>query len=131
MSDQVKLIKKNLKKLQPAPNLSDYEKVYKEFTWEKAEKELVDFFEDGTLNIAYNCIDRHALGKRRDKTALLYEGANGEKESYNYGEMKKLTDTFANVLAGHNVKKGDRVFIFLPAIPERYVAFLGTLKLGA
>lgn len=131
MSDQVKLIRKDLKKLKPVPNLLDYEKMYKEFSWEKAEKEMIDFFEDGTLNISYNCIDRHALGKNKDKTALLFEGARGEKEEYTFSELKTLTDKFANVLNGQGVEKGDRVFLFLPSIPERYVAFFATLKVGA
>ena len=128
---QIKIIKKDLKKLQPAPNLLDYDKIYKEFSWEKAEKEFVELFDDGTINIAYNCIDRHAKGKKKDKTALLFEGARGEKEQYTFADLKKLTDKFANVLASHGVKKGDRVFLFLPSIPERYVAFFGTLKIGA
>lgn len=131
MSDQVKLIRKDLKKLNPSPNLLDYEKTYKNFTWEKAEKELIEFFDDGKLNIAYNCIDRHAKGEKKDKVALLFEGARGEKEEYTFGELKIQTDTFANVLVSQGVKKGDRVFVFLPPIPERYVAFLGTLKTGA
>jgi acetyl-CoA synthetase len=131
MSDQVKLIRKNLKKLQPAPNLLDYDKTYKNFSWEKAEKEMVEFFSDGKLNIAHNIVDRHATGKNKDKTALLFEGARGEKESYTFSKLKTLSDKFANVLASNGVKKGDRVFIFLPGIPERYVAFLGILKAGA
>ena len=131
MSDQVKLIRKDLKKLKPAPNLLDYEKVYKEFTWEKAEEELIDFFDDGKLNISYNCIDRHAKGKNKDKVAFLFEGARGEKETYSFGDLKTLTDKFANVLVNQGVTKGDRVFLFLPSIPERYVAFFGTLKTGA
>ncbi|HSX09448.1 MAG TPA: acetate--CoA ligase [Candidatus Saccharimonadales bacterium] len=129
--DQPKLIKKDLSKLKPAPNLLDYDKTYKDFTWEKAEKELVDLFDDGTLNISYNCIDRHATGNNKDKTALLFEGAKGEKESYTFGELKTQTDKFANVLVSNNVQKGDRVFVFLPSIPERYVVFFGILKMGA
>ncbi len=129
--DQPKIIKKDLKKLKPAPNLLDYDKTYKEFTWEKAEKEFVTLFDDGTLNIAYNCIDRHAEGKNKDKTALLFNGANGENEQYTFSDLKKLTNKFANVLVANDIKKGDRVFIFLPPIPERYVAFLGILKMGA
>ncbi len=131
MSDQVKLIRKDLKKLKPAPNLLDYDKTYKEFSWAKAEKELVEFFPDGKMNIANNIIDRHAKGKNKDKVALLFEGARGEKESYTFNELKTETDKFANVLASHDVKKGDRVFIFLPPIPERYVAFISILKVGA
>jgi len=131
MSDQVKLIKKDLQKLSPKANLLDYEKMYKEFTWEKAEEEFVDFFEDGKLNISYNCIDRHARGQNKDKVALLFEGARGEKETYTFSELKTQTNKFANVLDAQGVKKGDRVFIFLPSIPERYIAFFGTLKTGA
>ena len=54
---------KEIKKINPSPNLLDYDKIYKDFSWEKAAEEEIDFFEDGTLNIAYNCIDRHAKGK--------------------------------------------------------------------
>ena len=131
MSDQVKLIRKNVKKLTPPPNLLDYDKIYKEFSWEKAEKEMVEFFSDGKLNVAHNMIDRHATGKNKNKTALLFEGVRGEKESYTFSELKTLSDKFANVLSSQGVKKGDRVFIFLPGVPERYIAFLGILKVGA
>lgn len=131
MSNQIKTIQKDIKSFPVEPQLADYEKMYKEFSWEKKEKELVDFFDDGTLNIAYNCIDRHALGKNRNKKALLFEGARGEKETYTFTELKKMTDKFANVLHSHDVSRGDRVFLFLPSIPERYVAFLGILKMGA
>src|SRR4030088_1453525 len=98
MADQKNIIHKNKNKLSPAPNLLDYDKIYKNFSWEKAAKEEIDFFPDGTLNIAYNCIDRHAKGKKKNTAALLFTGANGEKEQYTFGDLKKLTDTFANVL---------------------------------
>ncbi len=130
MSDKGKIITKDLKKFAKSPNLSDYDKTYKSFSWENAAKEEIEFFPDGTLNIVYNCIDRHAKGKRKNKVALLFEGAKGEKEKYTFSDLKKLIDKFANVLVSKNVKKGDRVFIFLPPIPERYVAFLGILKMG-
>ncbi|HYH35910.1 MAG TPA: acetate--CoA ligase [Candidatus Saccharimonadales bacterium] len=129
MSDRPKIIKKI--KSGVKPNLEDYDAVYTDFSWEKAASELVDYFPDGTLNIAYNCVDRHAEGPKKDKTALLYEGADGTKESYTFSDFKKLTDQFANVLASQDVKKGDRVFVFMPSTPERYIAFLGGLKLGA
>ncbi|MDO8583368.1 MAG: acetate--CoA ligase [bacterium] len=130
MQGAANIIHKDIKKLRKSPNLSDYEKIYKNFTWKEAESE-VDYFKDSTLNAAYNVIDRHADGKRKDKVALLFEGQNGEKEKYTYGDFKKLTNKFANVLQDQGVKKGDRVFLFLPTIPERYISFLGTLKLGA
>ncbi len=112
------------------PNLSDYEKTYQEFSWEKVKKEL-SYFEDGTFNAAYNAIDRHAESNRKDKVALIYEGVNGEKENYTFSQMAKLTNKFANVLVKQGIVKGDRVFIFLPPVPARYIAFLGTLKVGA
>ncbi|HUQ85297.1 MAG TPA: acetate--CoA ligase [Candidatus Limnocylindrales bacterium] len=131
MSDSSKIIHKDVGKFSIAPNLIDYDKAYKSFSWEKAEKEEIEFFPDGTLNIAYNCIDRHANSEKKDKVALLFEGANGEKETYTFSDLKISTDKFANVLVSLQVTKGDRVFLFLPSIPERYVAFLGILKMGA
>lgn len=128
MADNPKVIKSNPK---ITPNMVDYKQTYADFTWEKAEKELLDFFDDGTMNIAYNCIDRHALGDKKDKAALIYQNAEGKKETYSFSQMKTETDKFANVLSEQDVKKGDRVFIFLPPIPERYVAFLSILKVGA
>lgn len=115
----------------PTPNLVDYDKTYQEFSWDGAAKELLETFPDGTLNIAYNCVDRHAEGSRKDKTALLYEGADGTKEAYTFSQLKALSNQFANVLVDTGVAKGDRVFIFLPPVPERYAAFLGILKTGA
>ena len=128
---QADIIKKDPKKFHIPANLLDYDKTYASFTWEKEAKKEISFFEDGTLNIAYNCIDRHAIGVKKDKVALLFAGAQGEKEEYTFGQLKEQTDKFANVLANQDVAKGDRVFLFLPPIPERYVAFLGVLKTGA
>lgn len=92
---------------------------------------MIDLFPDGTCNAAYTIVDRHAKSDKKNKVALLYKGANGEKKQYTYAELKILSDTFANVLVSQQVQKGDRVFIFLPTIPERYIAFLGILKIGA
>jgi acetyl-CoA synthetase len=131
MSKQPTVITKDHAAAPVQPNLADYEKAYKDFSWNAAAKELVDYFDDGTLNIAYNCVDRHAKGARKDKAALLFEDTKGDKETYSFAQLKELTDKFANVLAANQVAKGERVFIFLPSIPERYVAFLGILKLGA
>lgn len=123
------IIRKN-KSPSVQPNLPDYEKAYKEFSWEKAKKEL-SYFPDGTFNASYNAIDRHLGSDKKDKVALIYEGAEGEKQSYTFAQLSELTNKFANVLTSHNIKKSDRVFIFLPTIPERYIAFLGILKVGA
>ena len=101
---------------------------YKNFSNKEAEKEI-EFFADGKLNIAHNAVDRHAKGN--GKLALIYNSPNFEKETYTYDDLKVLTNKFANVLTDLKVKKGDRVFIFLPTIPERYIAFMGILKMGA
>lgn len=130
MQGAANVIHKDSARLKKLPNLPDYEKTYKNFTWKKAEFEI-DYFKDGLLNAAYNVIDRHVEGKLKNKIALFFEGQNGEKEKYTYADLKKATNKFANVLQNLGVKKGDRVFLFLPTIPERYIAFLGTLKLGA
>lgn len=124
------IIKKDQTKLSKYPNLPDYDQAYKNFTWEKAEKEFVTFFDDGTLNAAYNMIDRHVEKGNGEKKALLYKGANGENETYTFKDLQKSSNKFANALVNLEIEKGDRFFIFLPAIPERYVAFLGGLKLG-
>lgn len=124
------IIKKEIGKLSVKPNLSNYNQAYNKTTLADLEKE-VDFFNDGTLNIAYNCVDRHAKSDKKNKTALLFESATGEKENYTYSDFYKLTNKFANVLVNFGIKKNDRVFIFLPTIPERYIVFLGILKLGA
>lgn len=129
--DEHKPIHKDIAAMMPQPNLTDYEAAYASFSWEAAEKELVDMYDADHLNIAYNCVDRHADGARANKDALLYMAADGTKEHYTFADMKSQTNKFANVLQDLSVKKGDRVFIFLPAVPERYMAFLGILKLGA
>lgn len=128
---QANIIKKDPTKLVKTPNITDYEAAYKNFSWEEEEKKSIDFFEDGTMNAAYNMVDRHVVKGNGDKKALLFEGAKGEKEVYTFKDLQKLSNKFANVLTNLDVEKGDRVFIFLPTIPERYVVFLGILKLGA
>ncbi|HSX40139.1 MAG TPA: acetate--CoA ligase [Candidatus Saccharimonadales bacterium] len=124
-------IHKDPSKFKKTPNLPDYEAAYKTFSWEAVEKENIAYFLDGTINAAYNVIDKHAKSDKANKTALLYEGAKGEKETYSFSDLSLLSNKFANVLVSQGVVKSDRVFIFLPPIPERYVAFLGILKTGA
>ncbi len=123
-------IKKDISQFKVKPHLEDYELFYKNFTWKEKESEI-DFFDDGTLNAAYNAVDRHAQGEKKNKAALLFESADGNKETYTYGNLSSLSNKFANILTSNGIEKGDRVFVFLPTIPERYVAFLGILKTGA
>lgn len=124
---RVEIIKKKMLK---EPNLKDYEKEYKKFKWKEAEKELA-WFEKEKINAAYNAITRHALGKNKHKVALFWEGGEGQKESYTFLQLEEESNKFANVLKELGIKKGDRVFIFLPRIPQLYISFLGILKTGA
>lgn len=131
MQYQKKTIKKNLSSFSIRPNLLDYDSVYKDFSWKKMEEEMVDFFSDGTINAAFNIVDRHAKGKKKNKIALIFQRADWKKETYTFAHLARETNKFANVLVSQDIKKGDRVFLFLPTIPERYIAFVGILKIGA
>ena len=118
------------KKTRVKANLSDYEKTYKTFSWKTAEKELASFA-NNTLNAAYIAIDVHAQTEKKNKVALYYEGDQGQKEQYTFFQLSQQSNKFANVLTRHGVHRGDRVFLFLPRIPEVFVSFLGVLKTGA
>ena len=118
------------KKLKFTPNLLDYKKTSQTFRWQEAEKEIT-WFTGGRLNAAYNAIDRQAEGQRKNKVALYWEGEDGERKKYTFLELYFLSNQFANFLKSLGIKKGDRVFFFLPRIPELYWGFLGTLKIGA
>ncbi|WP_439514152.1 acetate--CoA ligase [Oceanibaculum nanhaiense] len=91
----------------------------------------IRWFEDGTLNVAANCIDRH-LAKRRDQVAIIWEGDDpSEHKNITYGQLHEEVCRFANVLKAQGVKKGDRVTIYLPMIPEAAYAMLACARIGA
>ncbi|MGK0553779.1 acetate--CoA ligase [Macrococcus capreoli] len=111
-------------------NLKDYDRTYKDFNWKDIEKQFT-WSKTGKVNMAHECIDRHVEDGYGDKVALLYKDAQ-RHESYTFKEMMALSNKAANVLVeAAGVKKGDRVFIFMPRSPELYFALLGTLKIGA
>lgn len=83
------------------------------------------------LNAAYEAIDKNVLSWRKNKVALYWEETAGERKKYTFLELSILSNKFANILKKLGVKKGDRVFFFLPRVPELYFGFLGTLKIGA
>lgn len=118
------------------PNLTDYAQTYSTFTYEKYHSQL-DWFPRQTgsdsehLNAAYNAIDRNALGSRKNKIALYWEGAEGDEMQFTFAQMAQASNRFANVLKNLGVGKGDRVFLFLPRIPELFFSFIGILKRGA
>ena len=91
----------------------------------------IKWFEDGVTNVAYNCIDRH-LAKRADQTAIIWEGDDPNRAKHiTYAELFDRVCHFANVLKWHGVKKGDRVTIYLPMIPETAYAMLACARIGA
>ncbi|MBL7159052.1 acetate--CoA ligase [Candidatus Microgenomates bacterium] len=125
-----KIIKKTKDLLKKSPNLPNYQKTYQNFSWQKVEKEVA-WFSKGKINAAYNAVDKNALSWRKNKVALYWEGSDGREAKYTFLELSLLSNRFANVLKKLGVEKGDRVFFFLPRIPEFYFGFLGTVKLGA
>ncbi|MDQ0340322.1 acetyl-CoA synthetase [Caldalkalibacillus uzonensis] len=110
-------------------NLQDYEEARRTFSWSDVEK-VFSWYETGKVNMAYEAIDRHAEGERKDKVALYYSDAQRD-EQYTFQEMKAKSNQAANILHKLGIKKGDRVFIFMPRSPELYFSLLGAIKLGA
>jgi acetyl-CoA synthetase len=91
----------------------------------------IRWFEDGRLNVSANCIDRH-LANRGDQVAIIWEGDNpNESEQITYRQLYERVQRFANVMKKHGVKKGDRVTIYLPMIPEAAYAMLACTRIGA
>lgn len=91
----------------------------------------VEWFTNGKLNACYNCLDRH-LEKRAKQTAILWEGDQAEESRrISYAELYEQVCRFANVLKKHKIKKGDRVCIYMPMIPEVIVAMLACARIGA
>lgn len=121
--------KTSQKHLLVPPNLDDYDQARKKFSWSAARGEL-DWFE-GKINAAYNAVDRHTHTWRRNKVALYWEDEAGNEKKYTFEELSLLSNKVGNVLKAFDVGRGDRVFLFLPRIPELYFCFLGILKIGA
>ncbi len=134
-----------------AANLRD-PKVYEQAAknrlkfWEGFAKELVWFrkwdrvlewklpyakwFLRGSTNLAANCLDRHLAEGRRNKAAILWEGEPGDERTLTYGQLHREVCRFANGLKGLGVKKGDRVTIYMPMVPELAVAMLACARIG-
>jgi acetyl-CoA synthetase len=94
-------------------------------------KARIRWFAGGRLNAAYNCLDRHLKTGRKDKTAILWVGETGKSRAYSYEELYGEVCCFANVLRRLGIKKGDRVAIYLPMIPELPIAMLACARIGA
>src|SRR6185436_14780343 len=89
------------------------------------------WFVGGTLNASVNCVDRHVRGARRNKAALVWEGEPGDRRTLTYFDLYRQVSQFANVLKSLGVKRGDRVAIYLPLIPELAIAMLACARIGA
>ena len=137
-------------------NESDYQALYKrsvaepEAFWDEQAREFISWYKPwshvlkgefasgtskwfvgGQLNVAYNCLDRH-LDTRKNQIALLWEGNSAqESRSLTYAELHEKVSKFANVLKNQGIKKGDRVCIYLPMIPEAVIAMLACARIGA
>jgi acetyl-CoA synthetase len=137
-------------------SMAEYEKLYKRsiedpegFWGEMAEKNLtwykkwdkvldydfhkpyIKWFTGGKLNASYNCLDRHITTPTRNKAAIIWEADDGSYKTYTYQQMFMEVNRFANVLRKHGIKKGDRVTIYLPMIPELAIAMLACARIGA
>src|SRR6476646_4070376 len=135
-------------------SLAEYRKLYNEsirapekFWGKQAKNELVWFkpfkkvlqwkepfakwFVGGQLNVSYNCLDRHLQGPRKNKAALVWEGEPGDSRVLRYQDLHREVCKFANALKGIGIKKGDRVTIYMPMVPEAAIAMLACARIGA
>jgi acetyl-CoA synthetase len=110
----------------------------KELVWRAPWKKIVEWkppfvkwFVGGKLNVSENCLDRHLAGPRRNKAAIIWEGEPGDKRTLTYQQLHREVCRFANVLKRNNIKKGDRIIIYLPNIPEAAIAMLACARIGA
>ncbi|HUW19724.1 MAG TPA: acetate--CoA ligase [Sedimentisphaerales bacterium] len=104
-----------------------------EYTWDTKKRKIEHkWFADGELNVAYNCLDRHLGTPTAKKTALLWQGeAEDAVRKYTYEELHGEVCKFANVLKSKGIKRGERVAIYLPMIPELPIAMLACARIGA
>jgi acetyl-CoA synthetase len=112
------------------PNLPDYDQAREAFSWTRS-RSVLDGLPGGGLNIAHEAVDRHAAGARRDKIAIRWLGREGIQRDLTYGDLRGLSNQFANVLASLGVGKGDVVAAVAGRLPALYVTALGTLKNGS
>ncbi len=109
-------------------NLTSYEGYRESFAWDEIYAEA-DWDAPDRLNVAHEVCDRHADDP--DAVALRYAGKDGERETLTFRDLAERSNAFANALEAAGVERGDRVFSYMPRVPEHYVALVGTLKTGA
>ncbi|MHC4756873.1 MAG: acetate--CoA ligase, partial [Planctomycetota bacterium] len=121
--------------LEQAKTLSWFKEPTKslEYTWDtKARKIEHKWFADGELNVSYNCLDRHLGTPIAKKTAILWQGeAEDAVKKFTYEELHKEVCKFANVMKAKGIKKGDRVAIYMPMVPELAIVMLSCTRIGA
>src|SRR5438034_556325 len=109
-----------------------------ELEWSRGWDRVLDWqpphakwFVGGKLNASVNCLDRHVRGARRNKAALVWEGEPGDRRTLTYFDLYRQVSAFANVLKGLGIKKGDRVGMYLPLVPELVISMLACARIGA
>ena len=95
------------------------------------EKPNIKWFIGGTLNASYNCLDRHLADWRKNKAAIIWEGDDGSYRTFTYQQLYYEVNRFANVLKKKGIRRGDRVSIYLPMIPEIAISMLACARIGA
>ena len=117
---------------------SFWTKMAEEIEWSRRWERVLEWkpprakwFLQGKLNASVNCVDRHVRGPRRNKAALIWEGEPGDRRTLTYWDLYREINRFASVLKKLGVRRGDRVAIYLPMIPEVVVAMLACARIGA
>ena len=91
-----------------------------------------DRYEDGITNSCYNALDIHVDNGRGDRTALIYDSPiTGNKNKFTYKEFREKVSKFAGALYNQGIKKGDRIIVYMPMIPEAVIAMLACARIGA
>jgi acetyl-CoA synthetase len=119
-----------IKKASTRANLENYEEAYAGFSWQDARKEI-SYFADGKVNAAHNAVDRHLNNGRRNKVALYAVGSDNKLEKLTFQEISEQSNRIGNALKSLGIKKGDRVFVFLPRVCELYTSTIAIAKIGA
>ena len=110
----------------------------RELEWSRPWDRVLDWnpphakwFVGGQLNISVNCLDRHVRGARRNKAALIWEGEPGDRRTLTYFDLYRQVSAFANVLKSLGIRKGDRIALYMPLVPELAIAMLACARIGA